>query len=90
MDEIKKLIREVPDYPKLGILFYDLTTVLKDKQGFRNLVDHQAGQRGQTRGLIMHDKTCHRALLLQRHVAVVLHQIRQPLPKSVSVSGLVH
>ena len=39
MDELKKLIREVPDYPKPGILFYDLTTVLKDKQGFHGLVD---------------------------------------------------
>ena len=32
MDDLKKLIREVPDYPKPGILFYDLTTLLKDKQ----------------------------------------------------------
>ncbi len=39
MDDLKKLIREVPDYPKPGILFYDLTTVLKDKLGFHNLVD---------------------------------------------------
>jgi adenine phosphoribosyltransferase len=39
MDDLKKLIREVPDYPKPGILFYDLTTILKDKQGFHNLVD---------------------------------------------------
>jgi adenine phosphoribosyltransferase len=39
MDELKQLIREVPDYPKPGILFYDLTTLLKDKQGFRRLVD---------------------------------------------------
>ena len=39
MDELKKLIREVPDYPKPGILFYDLTTLLKDKQGFHKLVD---------------------------------------------------
>jgi adenine phosphoribosyltransferase len=39
MDDLKKLIREVPDYPKPGILFYDLTTLLKDKHGFRNLVD---------------------------------------------------
>ena len=30
MDDLKKLIREVPDYPKPGILFYDLTTILKD------------------------------------------------------------
>lgn len=39
MDDLKKLIREVPDYPKPGILFYDLTTVLKDKQGFHQLID---------------------------------------------------
>src|ERR1700691_6663760 len=39
MDELKKLIREVPDYPKPGILFYDLTTILKDKKGFHSLVD---------------------------------------------------
>jgi adenine phosphoribosyltransferase len=39
MDELKRLIREVPDYPRPGILFYDLTTILKDKQGFHNLVD---------------------------------------------------
>jgi len=32
MNDLKKLIREVPDYPKPGILFYDLTTLLKDKE----------------------------------------------------------
>lgn len=48
MDDLKKLIREVPDYPKPGILFYDLTTLLKDKNGFRTLIDrlcdHYKGQ----------------------------------------------
>src|SRR5438132_10047334 len=39
MDDLKKLIREIPDYPKPGILFYDLTTLLKDKHGFQKLVD---------------------------------------------------
>jgi adenine phosphoribosyltransferase len=39
MDELQKLIREVPDYPKSGILFYDLTTLLKDKKGFSGLID---------------------------------------------------
>src|ERR1700676_2353932 len=39
MDQLKKLIREVPDYPKPGILFYDLTTLLKDKRGFHTLID---------------------------------------------------
>ena len=39
MDDLKKLIREIPDYPKPGVLFYDLTTLLKDKKGFQKLVD---------------------------------------------------
>src|SRR5260370_7421530 len=39
MNDLKKLIREVPDYPRPGILFYDLTTLLKDKQGFHTLID---------------------------------------------------
>src|SRR3989440_3692579 len=39
MNDLKKLIREVPNYPKPGILFYDLTTLLKDKLGFHMLID---------------------------------------------------
>jgi adenine phosphoribosyltransferase len=39
MDALKKLIREVPDFPKKGILFYDITTLLKDKSGFRGVID---------------------------------------------------
>ena len=39
MEDLKKLIREVPDFPKPGILFYDITTLLKDKAGFRNVID---------------------------------------------------
>ena len=39
MEELKKMIREVPDWPKTGILFYDLTTLLKDSDGFRTLID---------------------------------------------------
>jgi adenine phosphoribosyltransferase len=38
-EPMKKLIREVPDFPKPGILFYDITTLLKDKQGFAMLID---------------------------------------------------
>ena len=38
-DGLKKLIREVPDFPKPGILFYDITTLLKDKLGFATLID---------------------------------------------------
>ena len=39
MDDLKTLIREVPDFPKPGILFYDITTLLKDKDGFRAVID---------------------------------------------------
>ncbi len=39
MDDLKKLIREVPDFPKKGILFYDITTLLKDKSGFKKVID---------------------------------------------------
>lgn len=39
MDSLKKLIREIPDYPKPGILFYDITTLLGDKNGFHEMVD---------------------------------------------------
>src|SRR5438477_1033966 len=38
-EPLKKMIREVPDFPKKGILFYDITTLLKDKTGFRQTID---------------------------------------------------
>src|SRR5881398_1606968 len=39
MDNLKKLIREVPDFPKPGINFYDVTTLLKHPEGLRLTVD---------------------------------------------------
>ena len=39
MADLKKLIREVPDFPKPGILFYDITTLLKDPAGLRAVID---------------------------------------------------
>jgi adenine phosphoribosyltransferase len=39
MDNLKQLIREVPGFPKPGILFYDITTLLKSPVGFRGIVD---------------------------------------------------
>lgn len=41
-DQLKHLIREVPDFPKKGILFYDITTLLKDKTGLAMLIDKLA------------------------------------------------
>jgi adenine phosphoribosyltransferase len=39
MENLKKLIREVPGFPKPGILFYDITTLLKDPSGLRAVID---------------------------------------------------
>ncbi len=39
MEELKRYIRQVPDYPKPGILFYDITTLLKEPRGLRLLLD---------------------------------------------------
>ena len=39
MDNLKKLIREVPDFPKPGINFYDITTLLKDPTGLEETID---------------------------------------------------
>ena len=38
-DSIKKAIRTVPDWPKPGVAFRDITTVLQDRTAFRKLVD---------------------------------------------------
>ncbi|MGD0293473.1 MAG: adenine phosphoribosyltransferase [Terracidiphilus sp.] len=43
VEALKALVRTVPDFPKPGILFYDITTLLKDKTGFARLIDALAG-----------------------------------------------
>ncbi len=37
--DLKAKIREIPDFPKEGILFYDVTTLLKDAGGFKRVID---------------------------------------------------
>ncbi len=39
MEHLRKLIREVPDFPKAGINFYDITTLLKDPDGLKNTIE---------------------------------------------------
>jgi adenine phosphoribosyltransferase len=39
MDDLKSKIRHVPDFPKAGILFYDITTLLQDAAGLRAAID---------------------------------------------------
>jgi adenine phosphoribosyltransferase len=50
MEELKQIIREVPDFPKPGILFYDVTTLFKDPEGLRRVVDLLT-ERYQDRGI---------------------------------------
>jgi adenine phosphoribosyltransferase len=38
-EPLKTLVRTVPDFPKPGILFYDITTLLKDRIGFAQMID---------------------------------------------------
>jgi adenine phosphoribosyltransferase len=42
MDALKQRIRHVPDFPKAGILFYDVTTLLQDREGFQLAVEAMA------------------------------------------------
>src|SRR5436309_77801 len=42
MDDLKSKIRHVPDFPKAGILFYDVTTLLRDPHGFHAAIDSLA------------------------------------------------
>jgi adenine phosphoribosyltransferase len=39
MDDLKRKIRHVPDFPKAGILFYDITTLLQDPAGLHAAID---------------------------------------------------
>jgi len=54
MEALKERIRHVPDFPKPGILFYDVTTLLKDPAGFQMAVEAMsAPHRGQSIDLIV-------------------------------------
>ncbi|HDP16266.1 MAG TPA: adenine phosphoribosyltransferase [Candidatus Omnitrophica bacterium] len=44
MKDLKRYIREIPDFPKKGILFRDITTLLKNSGKFREVIDELAGR----------------------------------------------
>ncbi len=46
-DDLRAKIREVPDFPKPGILFYDITTLLREPEAFREVIDRMASQVGE-------------------------------------------
>ncbi|MFZ3209404.1 MAG: adenine phosphoribosyltransferase [Geobacteraceae bacterium] len=39
MEELKNIIRDIPDFPKKGIIFKDITTLLEDARSFQRMVD---------------------------------------------------
>jgi adenine phosphoribosyltransferase len=43
MESLKEKIRSVPDFPKPGINFFDITTLLRDRDGFRSAIEALAG-----------------------------------------------
>lgn len=49
MDALKRLIREVPDFPKPGINFYDITTLLKDPNGLKLTIDALSDEYGSSK-----------------------------------------
>ena len=65
----KAFIREVPDFPKPGILFYDITTLLKDAEAFRSIADDLAAR---YQGLIVDD-----LLATGGTAAATVHLVRQ-------------
>ena len=53
MENLRNLIREVPDFPKPGINFYDITTLLKDANGFRQTIDALTEVQGPAGSLVV-------------------------------------
>jgi adenine phosphoribosyltransferase len=53
-EDLRAKIREVPDFPKPGILFYDITTLLKEPAAFKAVIDRMAEQvRGSSVDLVV-------------------------------------
>ena len=44
VDDLKRRIRDIPDFPKPGILFRDITPLLSDGKAFRQAIDHLGGR----------------------------------------------
>jgi adenine phosphoribosyltransferase len=68
MIDLKSRIRHVPDFPKPGILFYDVTTLLRDPEGFRAALD-QVSAPFRDRGITLVDGIESRGFILGAAVA---------------------
>ena len=59
-EELRSKIREIPDFPKPGILFYDITTLLRDGEGFGQAIDALASPfKGQAIDAVVGDRCEH-------------------------------
>lgn len=80
MDALKSKIRHIPDFPKPGILFYDVTTLLRDPDGFRMAIDSVA-QPFENRGISLVVGIESRGFILGSAVADRLHAGFVPVRK---------
>ena len=86
MDQLKAKIRNIPDFPKPGILFYDITTLLRDPDGFRQVIDALAGPfTGQAVDLVVGIES--RGFILGGAVAVALGAGFAPVRKPGKLPG---
>ena len=53
VEELRAKIREIPDFPKPGILFYDITTLLKDREAFTDVIDRMGFPRELAHDLVV-------------------------------------
>jgi adenine phosphoribosyltransferase len=80
METLKAKIRHVPDFPKAGILFYDITTLLRDPAGFMMAIDSLANPYAQT-GIDLVVGIESRGFILGAAVADRLHTGFAPIRK---------
>lgn len=89
MDTLKHKIRHIPDFPKPGILFYDITTLLNDRQSFRDTIDALASpHRGQGIDQVVGIES--RGFILGAAVASALGAGFVPIRKPGKLPGKCH
>ena len=86
VDDLRALIREVPDFPKPGIRFYDITTLLKEPDAFREVIDRMAdaGRRHPGRRRRRHGVA---RVHLQRAAGLQARRRLRPSPQARQAAG---
>ncbi len=81
MDDVKAAIRRIPDFPKPGVLFYDITTILQDPKHFKKIVDelvHRYGPMNISKILSMESRGFIFAAPLAASIGAGLVPLRKP------------